>query len=79
MSQYIRDRKEFYSKYPNFWSDLYESEYSLFHIFSITNQTMKQLQLATERMGKIFFKTARLLRNLSNEQLLELGFPPASL
>ncbi|MFA2764853.1 glutathionylspermidine synthase family protein [Bacillus pacificus] len=79
MSQYIRDRKEFYSIYPDFWSDLYEYEYSLFHVFSITNETRKQLQLATERMGKIFFKTARLLRNLSDEQLLELGFPPASL
>ncbi|MGF9990326.1 glutathionylspermidine synthase family protein [Bacillus mycoides] len=79
MSQYIRDRKEFYSKYPNFWSDLYECEYSLFHVFTITEQTMKQLQVATERMGKIFFKTARILRNLSNEQLLELGFPTASL
>ncbi len=79
MSQYIRDRKEFYSKYPNFWSDLYECEYSLFHVFPITEQTMKQLQVATERMGKIFFKTARLLRNVSNEQLLELGFPTASL
>ena len=30
-------------------------------------------------MGKIFFKTARLLRNLSDEQLLDLGFPSASL
>ncbi|HDR7792644.1 TPA: glutathionylspermidine synthase family protein [Bacillus luti] len=79
MSQYIRERKEFYSKYPDFWSDLYECEYSLFHVFSITSETMKQLQLATERMGKIFFKTARLLRNLSDEQLLELGFPSASL
>lgn len=79
MSQYIRDRKEFYSKYPNFWSDLYECEYSLFHVFPITEQTMKQLQVATERMGKIFFKTARILRNLSNEQFLELGFPTASL
>ncbi|QWH00165.1 glutathionylspermidine synthase [Bacillus mycoides] len=79
MSQYIRDRKEFYSKYPNFWSDLYECEYSLFHVFPITEQTMKQLQVATERMGKIFFKTARILQNLSNEQLLELGFPTASL
>ena len=79
MSQYIKKRKEFYSNYPHFWSDLYECEYSLFHVFPITEQTMKQLQLATERMGKIFFKTARLLRNLSNEQLLELGFPTASL
>ncbi|WP_242271809.1 glutathionylspermidine synthase family protein [Bacillus cereus group sp. BfR-BA-01310] len=79
MSQYIKKRKGFYSNYPHFWSNLYECEYSLFHVFPITEQTMKQLQLATERMGKIFFKTARLLRNLSNEQLLELGFPSASL
>ncbi|MBJ8006451.1 MULTISPECIES: glutathionylspermidine synthase family protein [Bacillus cereus group] len=79
MSQYIKKRKGFYSNYPHFWSDLYECEYSLFHVFPITEQTMKQLQLATERMGKIFFKTARLLRDLSNEQLLELGFPDASL
>ncbi|EOP41907.1 glutathionylspermidine synthase family protein [Bacillus cereus] len=79
MSQYIKKRKEFYSNYLHFWSDLYECEYSLFHVFPITEQTMKQLQVATERMGKIFFKTARILRNLSNEQLLELGFPTASL
>ncbi|MED0962572.1 glutathionylspermidine synthase family protein [Bacillus paramycoides] len=79
MSQYIKKRKGFYSNYPHFWSNLYECEYSLFHVFPITEQTMKQLQLATERMGEIFFKTARLLRNLSNEQLLELGFPSASL
>ncbi|MBK5504625.1 glutathionylspermidine synthase family protein [Bacillus sp. TH12] len=79
MSQYIKKRKEFYSNYPHFWSDLYECEYSLFHVFPITEQTMNQLQVATERMGKIFFKTARILRNLSNEQLLELGFPTASL
>ncbi len=56
MSQYIWDRKEFYLKYPNFWSDLYECEYSLFHVFSITNQTLEQLHLATERMGKIFLR-----------------------
>ncbi|WP_377866245.1 glutathionylspermidine synthase family protein [Bacillus sp. R86525] len=79
MSQYIKRRKEFYSNYPNFWSDLYESEYSLFHVFPITEQTMKQLQVATERMGEIFFKTARILRSLSDEQLLEFGFSPTSL
>ncbi|KFM99604.1 glutathionylspermidine synthase [Bacillus clarus] len=79
MSQYIKKRSQFYSKFPHFWSNLYESEYSLFHVFPITEQTMKQLKLATERMGKVFFKTARLLRTLSDAQLLELGFPPASL
>lgn len=56
MSQYIKKRKEFYSNYPHFWSDLYECEYSLFHVFPITEQTMKQLQVATERMGKIFLR-----------------------
>ncbi|MDR4442515.1 glutathionylspermidine synthase family protein, partial [Bacillus cereus] len=56
-------------------SYLYECEYRLFHVFYITNQTFDQLHLATERMGKIFLKTARLLRNLSDEQLLDLGFP----
>ncbi|MGE6552551.1 glutathionylspermidine synthase family protein [Bacillus mycoides] len=42
-------------------------------------KTLNGTYIATERMGKIFFKTARILRNLSNEQLLELGFPTASL
>ncbi|PGC26271.1 glutathionylspermidine synthase [Bacillus pseudomycoides] len=79
MSLYIKKRSEFYSRFSHFWSDLYGSEYSLFHIFEITEQTIQDLQLATERMGKVFFKTARLLRTLSDAQLLELGFPSSSL
>jgi glutathionylspermidine synthase len=79
MSQYAVKRKGFYSKFPAFWSDLYEGEYSLYHVYSISEQTYKRLQEATERMGTVFFKTARLLRSLTNEQLLEFGFPPASL
>ncbi|PEE44033.1 glutathionylspermidine synthase family protein [Bacillus pseudomycoides] len=79
MSLYIKKRSKFYSRFSHFWSDLYGSEYSLFHIFEITEQTIQDLQLATERMGKVFFKTARLLRTLSDAQLLELGFPSSSL
>ncbi|MBC6972536.1 glutathionylspermidine synthase family protein [Bacillus sp. Xin] len=79
MSCYIKKRNQFYLRFPHFWSDLYGSEYSLFHIFEITEQTIQDLQLATERMGKVFFKTARLLRTLSDAQLLELGFPSSSL
>ncbi|WP_017152450.1 glutathionylspermidine synthase family protein [Bacillus bingmayongensis] len=79
MSLYIKKRSEFYSRFPHFWSDLYGSEYSLFHIFEITEQTIQDLQLATKRMGKVFFKTARLLRTLSDAQLLEFGFPSSSL
>ncbi|AWC40361.1 glutathionylspermidine synthase family protein [Bacillus cytotoxicus] len=79
MSLYRKERKRFYSKFPHFWSDLYGGEYSLFYLFEITEETVRNLQLATERMGKIFFKTARLLRTLSDAQLLELGFPLSSL
>ncbi|WHY01624.1 glutathionylspermidine synthase family protein [Neobacillus sp. DY30] len=79
MSSYTTERKKFYSKFPDFWSDLYGSEYSLYHVYSITEQTHILLKEATERLGSVFFKTARLLRNLEDEQLLELGFPAASL
>ncbi|MFJ5758640.1 glutathionylspermidine synthase family protein [Neobacillus sp. NPDC093182] len=79
MSTYTKDRKHFYSQFPDFWSNLYGSEYSLYHVYSITEQTHTLLKDATERMGRVFFKTAGLLRSLEDEQLLELGFPAASL
>lgn len=79
MSQYSMNRKRFYSQFPTFWSDLYESEYSLYHVYSIREQTSQLLKEATERMGIIFFKTAHLLRSLTDKQLLEFGYPPKSL
>ncbi|WP_419954175.1 glutathionylspermidine synthase family protein [Neobacillus niacini] len=79
MTTYANKRREFYSKFPDFWSNLYGSEYSLYHVYSITEQTHTLLKEATERMGRVFFKTAGLLRSLEDEQLLELGFPAASL
>lgn len=79
ISTYANKRRQFYARYPDFWSDLYGGEYGLYHVFSITEQTHKLLQIATERMGKVFFKTANLLRSLEDHQLLELGFPAASL
>lgn len=79
MFAYTKNRMEFYSQFPDFWSNLYGSEYSLYHVYSITEQTHSLLKEATERMGKVFFKTASLLRSLEDEQLLELGFPAASL
>lgn len=79
MSSYSVKRKTFYSQFPTFWSDLYDSEYSLFHLLPICEQTASQLKEAAERMGTVFFKTARLLRSLSDQQLLEWGYPRSSL
>jgi glutathionylspermidine synthase len=79
MSTYTKARMQFYSKFPEFWSNLYGGEYSLYHVYSISEQTHSLLKEATERMGRVFFKTAVLLRSLKDEQLLELGYPAASL
>jgi glutathionylspermidine synthase len=79
MSHYSTNRKRFYSQFPDFWSDLYEGEYSLYHVYSIKEHTSKLLRAATERMGIVFFKTAQLLRSLTDEQLLAFGYPAKSL
>ncbi|MDQ1147499.1 glutathionylspermidine synthase [Bacillus sp. SORGH_AS 510] len=79
MSSYSVKRKAFYSQFPSFWADLYGSEYSLFHVLTVPEQQACLIREATERMGAVFFKTARLLRSLSDEQLLELGYPKSSL
>ncbi|WML57544.1 glutathionylspermidine synthase family protein [Neobacillus sp. PS2-9] len=79
MSSYAEKRKAFYSQIPSFWSNIYGSEYSLYHVLPISEQTVCRLKEATERMGAVFFKTARLLRSLSDEQLLQLGYPRSSL
>jgi glutathionylspermidine synthase len=79
MSTYAKDRRQYYSRFPDFWSNLYGSEYSLYHVFNISDQTHTLLREATEKMGKVFYKTAGLLRSLEDQQLLELGFPAASL
>ena len=48
-------------------------------MFFYNKSDFDQLHLATERMGKIFLRLLDSLRNLSDEQLLDLGFPSASL
>lgn len=79
MSKYKQKRQEFYSKYDEFWFDLYGSEYSLYHILPLSEEKLKELRMATEKLGAIFFKTANLLRQLPNEDLIQLGIPELAL
>lgn len=72
---YIENRKQFYSSLSEYWSDLYSEEYSLFHTFSITAQEVAEIKMATQELGLLFFKTAKLLRKMNDEVLLDLGFP----
>lgn len=76
---YGENRKQFYSTIPEFWSDLYGGEYSLYHSHIITSEDVEELRFATEKLGQLIFKTAKLLRKMSDEVLSDLGFPKESI
>jgi glutathionylspermidine synthase len=76
---YGENRKKFYSTIPEFWSDLYGGEYSLYHSHIITSEDVEEIRFATEKLGQLFFKTAKLLRKMSDEVLSDLGFPKESI
>lgn len=72
---YQEQRTRFYSRVENFWPDLYGEEYALYDIHLTNEKDITKIRQATERIGKVFFKTAELLRNVPDETLIELGFP----
>ncbi|WP_248563391.1 glutathionylspermidine synthase family protein [Niallia sp. NCCP-28] len=59
----------------DFWADLYNEEYALYDLFLIEKEELEQVRTATNRIGAIFFKTNKLLREVSEETLAEMGFP----
>jgi glutathionylspermidine synthase len=71
---YRNHRELLYSTIPEFWSDLNGGEYSLYQSHILEPQDIKEIHLATEKLGQIFDKTARLLRKMSDEVLHDLGF-----
>lgn len=79
MYDYRKLRREFYSQIPDFWSDINDAEYSLFHVLPLKVELVDRVKQATETMSAIYSKTARLLRQLPENQLLSLGFPAESL
>ncbi|MDQ0220963.1 glutathionylspermidine synthase family protein [Peribacillus cavernae] len=72
-------RQELYSQIPDFWPDLYESEYALLDIKLDSQERIHAIRSAAEKAGRIFFKSADLLRQLDDNTLLQLGFPVESL
>ncbi|TSI08722.1 glutathionylspermidine synthase family protein [Lysinibacillus sp. BW-2-10] len=79
MDSFIQERQQFYRQLDEFWHDLYQTEYALYDIKTISKTLMGDIKQATERIGHIFYKTANLLRNLDDDTLLQLGFPKETL
>lgn len=76
---YAENRKQFYSNIPEFWHDLYGGEYSLYQTHDIRLEDVNEIRVATEKLGLLFTKTAKLLRKMSDDVLLDLGFPKAAI
>lgn len=78
-STYQHNRQHFYSKVEKFWPDLYGEEYALYDVFRTNQNFVSKVHEATNRIGQIFFKTAKLLRVADDDILLEMGFPRETL
>ncbi|MFT8322077.1 MAG: glutathionylspermidine synthase family protein [Bacillus sp. (in: firmicutes)] len=75
LSNYHHKRKAFYSQFDSFWADLYNEEYALYDTALINKQNLQKLQIASTRIGSIFFKVSKLLREVPDQTLVEMGFP----
>ncbi|MGJ7922420.1 glutathionylspermidine synthase family protein [Neobacillus sp. LXY-4] len=78
-SSYQQKRKQFFAKVENFWPDLYGEEYALYDVYQTNRDFVKMIHQASGRIGSIFYKTAKLLRQADDEILLEMGFPRETL
>ncbi len=72
-------RQMIYQDIKNFWHDIYGTEYALLDMKAENESTIQRIRIAAERIGRIFFKTASLLRQLDNDTLIQLGFPEQTL
>jgi glutathionylspermidine synthase len=79
IEEHRQRRAQFYEAIPDFWADLYGAEYALFDYYTLTAQEVEQIRTATDRIGHLYRKTAKLLRQLPDDTLRLLGFHPDTL
>ena len=77
--KYKYERGSFFGKLEGYWADLYGQEYSLYDVRPISTEERELIRKSTDRIGHIFFRTAKLLRYVDDDTLLQLGFPEETL
>ncbi|WP_243385259.1 glutathionylspermidine synthase family protein [Bacillus kexueae] len=73
--RFEQKRKELFQSIPQFWPDLYGEEYALLDYYPLREDELNDIRIATERVGKIYAKTAKILRRSDDETLMQLDFP----
>lgn len=68
-------RSQVYGEIDDFWPDLYQTEYALYDMYYMSQKEIEEIRKTTERAGRIFFKTAKLLRAASDATLRQLDLP----
>lgn len=72
MNSYVEKRENFYAPLRNeFWSELYGQEYSLYNHFQLSENEVKEIRLTTKRIGKIYNKFAKFLRENADDNTLK--------
>ncbi|WP_088068485.1 glutathionylspermidine synthase family protein [Gottfriedia luciferensis] len=74
LQNHQQKRKEIFNKLPEFWADLQDSYYALLDYYPFTKKQVDEIHLITEQIGKIYDKTASLMRQLPDDIFYMLGY-----
>ena len=79
-AQYRWDRREFYARFPQFWSDTADGEeYAVYGVYPLPESEQREIRQAVRALWHLFTRAAPLLRSLPDEALTEMGLPPSTL
>ncbi|MDT8860360.1 glutathionylspermidine synthase family protein [Alkalihalobacillus sp. MEB130] len=72
-------RDEFYETISTFWDRLYGMEYALYDCLELSDTDVADIRTATKEAYNVYKKMVRLIRQASDETLIDLGFPGKAL
>ncbi|OLO26539.1 hypothetical protein BTR23_22880 [Alkalihalophilus pseudofirmus] len=75
VDKHTNKRNVFYAKIPGFWDRLYGNEYALYDCYELSSEDVDTVRQATSKAYLIYKKINHLIRNASDDSLLNLGFP----
>ncbi|HJY79864.1 MAG TPA: glutathionylspermidine synthase family protein [Candidatus Binatia bacterium] len=77
--QYRQARQDFFARYGALWPGTVADPYDILEPIALPRAEIALLLQSAACLAAIYQRTAPLLRTLSDEALLELGLPPATL
>lgn len=72
-------RESFFLSYPKFWHDIDDKEYAVYGHMPMEHRLAEDIRAAAFELSGIFNKMANVLRSSTDEALINLGFPEASI